>query len=466
MAPEKEEPVCECETRDNNLPMTGSTLNSSLPANHFLCPGPGKSDGNSMPMSTADPARSWQGTAEDSWAKIVPPRPQVFERGLHMDLKREHDKSYLTEYNVKKELITTAMAGDANQKITQDHLSQRCMSIHSYIKLLEDAIDRLDQDIGVLQNRKQRLRSAMFGVQMVQNINSECLHIRSLRMEDDHLGDPPYQQLIQESNMVKDLDKLMADTLARIQDQIRDNMAVKSNLQLDWSNKTQAFNIDSHNLSLNIKSSSILSRASSARIPENQSTPISWENYTRENLNEAEITLAKSADLIAYLDGPILSQYVKEVREQADKVNNALATKVCAIDRTRETLEHELQKVVNHLGETETVIADLKNIIQNLEKALKVAQTRLSNRQARLSVENCQDDVQAGLLEEVKCLTTQISSLMDQLRQAETTQNGLLYARNKLESEIQVKRKSITVDNDRCNAVRAQYPSLVTLSGH
>lgn len=57
---------------------------------------------------------------------------------------------------MKKNLITKAMAGDANQKVTQDNLSQRCMAIHSYIKLLEDAIDRLDQDIGVLQNRKQR----------------------------------------------------------------------------------------------------------------------------------------------------------------------------------------------------------------------------------------------------------------------------------------------------------------------
>lgn len=49
------------------------------------------------------------------------------------------------------------MAGDANQKVTQDNLSQRCMGIHSNVKLLEDAIDRLEQDIGVLQDRKQRL---------------------------------------------------------------------------------------------------------------------------------------------------------------------------------------------------------------------------------------------------------------------------------------------------------------------
>uniref|UniRef100_A0A8D9AML6 Uncharacterized protein n=1 Tax=Cacopsylla melanoneura TaxID=428564 RepID=A0A8D9AML6_9HEMI len=92
------------------------------------------------------------------------------------------------------------MAGDANQKITQDNLSERCMSIHNYIKLLEDTIDRLDQDTEVLQNRKQRLRSAMLGVHQVHNINSECLHIRSLRMEDDHLNDEPYKQLIQVSS--------------------------------------------------------------------------------------------------------------------------------------------------------------------------------------------------------------------------------------------------------------------------
>ncbi|KAL1453242.1 hypothetical protein WDU94_007402 [Cyamophila willieti] len=358
------------------------------------------------------------------------------------------------------------MAGDANQKITQDNLSQRCMGIHNYIKLLEDTIDRLDQHTQVLQNRKQRLRSAMLGVHQVHNINSECLHIRSLRMEDDHLNDEPYKQLIQESNLVKDLEKLMSKTLTQVQDQIKTNISVKSNLQSDWSNKTQAFEIDSHNLSLNIKSGSILFRASSAREPENQSSPISWENYTKENLNEAERTLARSTDLVSYLDGPILTHYVREVREQAEKVNNALASKVCNVDKTRETLEFDLQKVVNHLGETETVIADLKNTIQNLEKALKVAQTRLYNRLGRVGVESCKDEVQTGLLEEVHCLSNQISTLMLKLDQAQNTQNGLLYARNKLEYDIQVKRKSLTLDNDRCVRIRQHYPALVTLAGH
>lgn len=68
--------------------------------------------------------------------------------------------------------------------------------------------------------------------------------------------------------MVKDLNKLMAHTLTQVQSQIKDNLAIKSKLQLDWSNKSQAYEIDTHNLSLNIKSGSILFRASSARVPE------------------------------------------------------------------------------------------------------------------------------------------------------------------------------------------------------
>uniref|UniRef100_A0A8D8THD4 Uncharacterized protein n=1 Tax=Cacopsylla melanoneura TaxID=428564 RepID=A0A8D8THD4_9HEMI len=106
--------------------------------------------------------RRWEGTVEDSWDRTLPSRPRVFDNSVISNelvaraLQQEHDVSNLTEYNVKKGLITTAMAGDANQKITQDNLSERCMSIHNYIKLLEDTIDRLDQDTEVLQNRKQR----------------------------------------------------------------------------------------------------------------------------------------------------------------------------------------------------------------------------------------------------------------------------------------------------------------------
>lgn len=70
------------------------------------------------------------------------------------------------------------------------------------------------------------------------------------------------------------------------------------------------------------------------------------------------------------------------------------------------------------------------------------------------------------LVDEVKTLADQVSSLQCQLKESEEVLVRLFATRGQLEREIQVKRNSLYIDKDRCQITRAHYPSSSALAGH
>lgn len=97
---------------------------------------------------------------------------------------------------------------------------------------------------------------------------------------------------------------------------------------------------------------------------------------------------------------------------------------------------------------------------------MKVAQTRLDNRNQRPRVENCRDYVQFGLIDEVKSVQDGVSALLDSLREAERARQQLLDTRSTLEKEIIEKRRSIMIDRKRCQHFRSFFPAASALSGY
>ena len=115
---------------------------------------------------------------------------------------------------------------------------------------------------------------------------------------------------------------------------------------------------------------------------------------------------------------------------------------------------------------------------------MKKAQTRLDNRLGRPRVENCRDVPHFGfvlviitylhnaktffcrLIEEVKFIKENIAALQAQLKQAEESQANLITARNDLEREIMLKRKTLEIDKGRSQLIRSHYPSATALSGY
>lgn len=135
------------------------------------------------------------------------------------------------------------------------------------------------------------------------------------------------------------------------------------------------------------------------------------------------------------------------------------------MDDIRTKLENDLSECLQRLAETEKLIDHLTAGMKNLDNSMKVAQTRLDNRNQRPHVENCRDHVQYGLIDEVKIIQDGVTAMLATIQQAEDTKNDLMRMRGELEREIMLKRKSILIDRDRCLLLRSHFPSASALSG-
>lgn len=97
---------------------------------------------------------------------------------------------------------------------------------------------------------------------------------------------------------------------------------------------------------------------------------------------------------------------------------------------------------------------------------MKVAQTRLDNRNGRLNVENCRDRAHLGLVEEVRSIEEATLALSVSIKEAEDTRAGLIQTRVLIERELLLKRRALQLDKERCMFFRSQYPSATALSGY
>jgi tektin-4 len=97
---------------------------------------------------------------------------------------------------------------------------------------------------------------------------------------------------------------------------------------------------------------------------------------------------------------------------------------------------------------------------------MKVAQTRLANRDERPRVENCRDVQQFGLIGEVRSVHDSTTALENELRKSQDMKRDLMIQRGALEREIMLKRRTINIDRERIQLLRTHFPSTTALTGY
>lgn len=162
----------------------------------------------------------------------------------------------------------------------------------------------------------------------------------------------------------------------------------------------------------------------------------------------------------------MLLNAARDLRTKADNVTRAFNKRIAMMDDARIKLEIELVECLKRLAQTERLIEDLTSTLQNLDAPMKVAQTRLDNRNHRLAVENCRDRAHVDLVDEVRCIGDGVGHMTNAVQKAEQTKQSLLNSRGLLEREIMLKRRTIQLDKERCLLIRSHFPSATALSGY
>ncbi|XP_054743536.1 tektin-4 [Anastrepha obliqua] len=374
------------------------------------------------------------------------------------------DKATKNQYSSKTAFMRITAMVDKTQAETTKNLTQRAQLVGKWKVTLETAIKNMADEISTMEEERIRLKKSLVILGVPESIAKECLEKRAGRPDTELVRDLPEEELINELALIAEIGQQLKKTLEDFEQQQVENRTARQRLEYDWSDKKEAYEIDTTNVSLNNFSKTIMFRPGAIRQPAEQASEQYWEHFSKETLEECEKCRQKSIKLRQTLNS-ILMNAARDIRNQADVVEGVLVARINCTQENLKRFENELRDCLQKLADTETRITQLHASVRSLDAAMKVAQTRMDNRSFRPNVDNCRDFAQQDLIDEVATIQSGVTALLSELDAAENIKTGLMLTRSTLEREIMLKRRTLWLDRDRCMLLRSHYPSASALSG-
>nr|WLD15744.1 tektin 2 [Platynereis dumerilii] len=324
-------------------------------------------------------------------------------------------------------------------------LSDRVDNIRKWKDILERTLANLDREIADLSQSKDLLEQSLEDKNLPTEVNVENLVTREGRQNIDVVEDEVEDQLKKEQEVINGIKIQLQQKISESFEQICKLQEARQQVLADLQDKNIALGIDVDQYNLTEESSGISYKPDPLRVPKGSTTPQNWEDYSRYNKDRAEAEMQASKNL---------REAIHQTLQQTD---NDLAAQKNATDYAIRKRMHEMKQAIDELKwqkeQTEEEIAELEEEIRRLGDAirakinpLKLAQTRLENRTYRPNVELCRDNVQYGLVDEVKQLEASKKALEEKLKQAQHALHGLEEKLHTINKDLQTKMNSLKLD--------------------
>ncbi|KAH8393475.1 hypothetical protein KR200_002161 [Drosophila serrata] len=374
-------------------------------------------------------------------------------------------KADKNRFSSTTEYLRLSALVNKSQTETTDRLRTRAQLIGKWKNTLENAIRAMADEIATMEVERVRLRKSLVVYGVPESIAKECIEKRATRPDTELVRDQVEEELVNELALIAEIRRLMQKTLEDFEMQQVENRTARQRLEYDWSDKKEAYEIDTLNVGLNNLSRTIMFRPGAVRQPPEQASEKYWEHFSMETLDDCEKCRLKSVALRNTLHS-IMMNGARDMRTQADVVEKALTSRINCTQEAVQRFENDLKETLQSLADVENRITLMKRRISDFDSSMKVAQTRMDNRGYRPNVENCRDLAQQELIDGVHTIQSSVSALLHELEESEQVKSDLVNARARLEREIMLKRRSLFIDRERCMQLRSHYPSANTLSGN
>ncbi|XP_066545735.1 tektin-4 [Amia ocellicauda] len=344
-------------------------------------------------------------------------------------------------------------------------LGTRLQDVHFWRSELQRHVEALTAETELLLGQKRRLERARDSAEIPLAIATDNLACRERRLGPDLVKDGVEVELLREVELIRSVQELLKRTLDQAIDQIRANRDVKQTLELDWSDKHEAYTMDDQCGRYNNLSTDTQFHFNSTKFQESVSTHESWTKFTRDNITLSEREERASLDLRALID-QVLQDTAEDLRTQCAAVDRAFSQRCDDMNEAKVRLEQHLNQVLEQIGSQERNIAALERAIRDKEAPMKAAQTRLYQRSYRPNMELCQDTAQFRLVNEVGEITESIEALKKKLEEGRQSLRDMEDTRMTLQKEIGYKTNSLFIDRDKCTTHRTSYPTIIRLTGY
>lgn len=377
----------------------------------------------------------------------------------------DRDNAERIRHESKRCVNETETTTNKTQAEVTKKLGERIQDINFWKFELEREIGDVISETDLLLAQKKRLENALRATEIPLHISTDNLNCRQRRQGVDLVQDDVELGLLKEVEIINNCQDLLKKTIDQADKQIKLNREAKQNLEMDWSDKKEALEIDTASGALKNEHTNKQFYSGAAKFEEIQSTPESWAQFTHDNIVRAEHERMASIQLRQLIDN-ILEDTSRDMREQCDTVDVNFTKRIEEMEDAKTKMEENLQKICDEITQMEKNIDVLRKAIRDKENPMKVSQTRLENRTYRPNVELCRDPVQYKLVGEVNEICQSIDALTEKLNHAENSRKSLQDNRMALEKEISCKKNSLFIDRDKCVSVRTRYPTTMKLQGY
>lgn len=345
--------------------------------------------------------------------------------------------------------ITRFTQEDVNKK-----LAQRLRELNFWKDEVQSQLQSVDNEIDTLLKYKGSLENSLESTEHPQSVTTSCLTYRQGREGIDMVHDDVEINLLKEGEVIEGVRSVLVRTLEQTIEQIRRLRSAKYFLQKDVADKNAAISIDNTCHNLNNKDSDIHLYDGVTQELVTSVTPADWSNYSDANIKKAECEKQASVTLRSVISG-VIEQTRNDLLKQCRNVDLALKRRVEECTNAKERLTGHLDKVEKEIESMECNISKLKAASEEKVAPLKVAHTRLAQRSQRPNVELTRDPAQYQLVSEVKLIEQSIAALESQLDASEASLKGLIRNQIDLKEDIRIKTKSLHIDKDLCQDLRA-----------
>lgn len=377
----------------------------------------------------------------------------------------DRDNAERIRHESKRTINETESTTNKTQSEVTKKLGERIQDINFWKFELEREIQDVISETDLLLAQKKRLENGLRATEVPLHIATDNLNCRQRRQGVDLVQDDVELSLLKEVEITNNVQDLLKKTIDQADKQIKLNREAKQNLEMDWSDKKEALEIDTKSGALRNHHTDKQFYSGAAKFEEVQSTPESWAQFSHDNVVRAEHERMASMQLRQLIDN-ILEDSSRDMREQCDSVDVNFTKRIEEMEDAKTKLEENLSKICKEITSMENNIDNLRKAIRDKENPMKVSQTRLNNRTYRPGVELCRDPVQYKLVGEVNEIAQSIDALTEQLNNAENARKDLQDNRMALEKEISIKKNSLFIDRDKCVTVRTRYPTTLKLQGY
>ncbi|KAG9337421.1 hypothetical protein JZ751_028843 [Albula glossodonta] len=177
-------------------------------------------------------------------AKYTPDEWTARNNSTFYQAALDRDTAHRIRYESKTLNAETEAKAQRCQAEGTRHLGERLQDIYFLRSELQRHIEELTAETEQLLGLKRRLEKALEATEIPYAIATDNLTCRERRLGPDLVKDEVEEQLLKEVELIRSIQALLKKTLSQAIDQIRANRDAKQTLEMDWSDKFQAYNLD------------------------------------------------------------------------------------------------------------------------------------------------------------------------------------------------------------------------------